>query len=112
MSFALSFFYIILISGRVGVLTLCREDCYHLSRLLPDVSEGGDVGLEGVFGEFARLRQPRTAALVKQARHLGEQRVVLGGPALCQMRDAMIVAAWSDPKAVAEGLDRLFREPF
>ena len=94
------------------MLTLCREDCYHLSRLLPDVSEGGDVGLEGVFGEFARLRQPRTAALVKQARHLGEQRVVLGGPALCRERDAGIVAAWSDPKAVAEGLDRLFREPF
>ncbi|PWY93068.1 FAD/NAD(P)-binding domain-containing protein [Aspergillus sclerotioniger CBS 115572] len=89
------------------------EDCYHLSRLLPDVSEGAVVdGLEDIFGEFARLRQPHTAALVKQARHLGEQRVVLGGPERCRERDAGIVAAWSDQEAVAEGLDRLFREPF
>ncbi|PYI08385.1 FAD/NAD(P)-binding domain-containing protein [Aspergillus sclerotiicarbonarius CBS 121057] len=94
------------------------EDCYHLSRLLPDLTaEGADwpaveAGLEGIFREFAELRQPRTAALVKEARHIGEQRVVLGGPELCRERDARIVAAWSDQEAVAEGLDRLYREPF
>ncbi|RAK98136.1 FAD-dependent oxidoreductase [Aspergillus ibericus CBS 121593] len=93
------------------------EDCYHLSRLLPDLTEGVEwatveAGLEGVFRVFAMLRQPRTAALVKEARRIGEQRVVQGGAELCRERDARIVTAWSDQEVVLEGLDRLYREPF
>ncbi|OJJ70196.1 hypothetical protein ASPBRDRAFT_129854 [Aspergillus brasiliensis CBS 101740] len=94
------------------------EDCYYLSRLLPDLSMNGgewdvvEQGLLGIFEEFARLRQPRTSALVKEARRLGEQRVVVGGPERCRERDAGIVDAWRDEEAVARGLDALFREPF
>ncbi|GKZ34142.1 hypothetical protein AbraIFM66950_004324 [Aspergillus brasiliensis] len=94
------------------------EDCYHLSRLLPDLNVDGlqwdlvEQGLSGIFEEFARLRQPRTSALVKEARRLGEQRVIVGGPERCRERDAGIVDAWRDEEAVARGLDALFREPF
>ncbi|RAH58892.1 FAD/NAD(P)-binding domain-containing protein [Aspergillus piperis CBS 112811] len=84
------------------------EDCYHLCLMLPDLSL--DETNWGV--EFARLRQPRTSMLVKEARRLGEQRVVVGGPERCRERDASIVDAWKDEKAVARALDGLFREPF
>ncbi|PYH30106.1 FAD-dependent oxidoreductase [Aspergillus neoniger CBS 115656] len=94
------------------------EDCYHFCRMLPDLSldeaNWGVVeqGLSGIFEEFARLRQPRTSMLVREARRLGEQRVVVGGPERCRERDASIADAWKDEKAVARGLDGLFREPF
>ncbi|GLB07584.1 hypothetical protein AtubIFM57258_002931 [Aspergillus tubingensis] len=94
------------------------EDCYHLSRMLPDLSKEGtewgkiEQGLSDIFQEFARLRQPRTSALVKEARRLGEQRVVVGGPEWCRERDASIADAWKDEAAVARALEGLFREPF
>ncbi|PWY75681.1 FAD/NAD(P)-binding domain-containing protein [Aspergillus eucalypticola CBS 122712] len=94
------------------------EDCYHLCRMLPDLSldeaNRGVVeqGLSGIFEEFARLRQPRTSMLVREARQLGKQRVVVGGPERCRERDAGIADAWKDEKAVARGLYGLFREPF
>lgn len=86
--------------------------------MLPDLSldkaNWGVVeqGLSGIFEEFARSRQPRTSMLVREARRLGEQRVVVGGPERCRERDASIADAWKDEKAVARGLDGLFREPF
>ncbi|KAJ5935164.1 FAD/NAD(P)-binding domain-containing protein [Penicillium verhagenii] len=91
------------------------EDCYHLSRLLPnidEVCEEKDASLSGIFEEFARLRQPRTSALVKGARRKGEERVVVGGAELCRQRDAQITAAFSNPEAVLRGLDALYGEPF
>lgn len=97
---------------------LGREDCYHLCRMLPDLSLDeanwgvAEQGLSGIFEEFARLRQPRTSILVREARRLGEQRVVMGGPERCRERDASIADAWKDEDAVARALDGLFREPF
>ncbi|PYH70922.1 FAD-dependent oxidoreductase [Aspergillus vadensis CBS 113365] len=94
------------------------EDCYHLSRMLPDLSvegsewDGFEQCLSGIFEEFARLGQPRTSMLVREARRLGEQRVVVGGPDRCRERDASIADAWKDEEAVARGLDGLFIEPF
>ncbi|GLA02584.1 hypothetical protein AnigIFM60653_002062 [Aspergillus niger] len=94
------------------------EDCYHLNRMLPDLRVDAvawdevEQGLSGIFEGFARLRQPRTSALVKEARRLGEQRVVVGGPERCRQRNASIADAWRDEEAVARGLDGLFKEPF
>ncbi|PWY83626.1 FAD/NAD(P)-binding domain-containing protein [Aspergillus heteromorphus CBS 117.55] len=94
------------------------EDCYHLSRLLPNVDGDSadyslaETGLKAVFSEFARLRQPRTSALVKEARRLGHEQRVVFGAERCRERDARLVAAWSDPEKVFEGMDRLLKEPF
>lgn len=89
------------------------EDCYHLARLLPDArgiltSETLNV----VFSAFAKLRQPRTANLVKAARAQGENRVVDGGPEACYARDQRLRAAWADQEAVRRRYDMLLKEPF
>ncbi|OJJ94984.1 hypothetical protein ASPACDRAFT_55561 [Aspergillus aculeatus ATCC 16872] len=98
------------------------EDCYHLSRLLPDLQQSstsdaktlhlGDVDLVEIFRTFAQRRQPRTSRLVKEARRQGEQRVVVGGPARCRERNAGIAAAWKDPAALTANFDRLLQGPF
>ncbi|KAJ5726117.1 FAD/NAD(P)-binding domain-containing protein [Penicillium malachiteum] len=91
------------------------EDCYHLSRLLPQLngdSDGNLAALSPIFEEFARLRQPRTSALVKGARKKGEERVVTGGPELCRARDAQLVVALGDAEEIQRGNDQLYREPF
>lgn len=58
------------------------EDIYHLVRLLlkynPDAAGPSTELLGKVFREYETLRIERTTALVKQARHQGEVRVVNG----------------------------------
>ncbi|KAJ6031439.1 FAD/NAD(P)-binding domain-containing protein [Penicillium herquei] len=91
------------------------EDCYHLSRLLPQFdgdSDGKLAALSRIFEEFGRLRQPRTSALVKGARKKGEERVVTGGPELCRARDAQLVIALGDAEEVQRVNDQLYSEPF
>ncbi|KAE8152022.1 hypothetical protein BDV25DRAFT_79150 [Aspergillus avenaceus] len=98
------------------------EDCYHLNQLIPTLVPDCagykeslskiESGLFKIFRVYAETRQPRTAKLVKEARRLGEQRVVVAGPELCRKRNASIAAAWADPGAVAQGFDQLLREPF
>ena len=91
------------------------EDCYHLTRLLPRMDENSEdqcLDLSRIFEEFARLRQPRTSALVKGARKMGEQRVVVGGPDLCRQRDVQIAAVLGDIEAVQKKNDELYLEPF
>jgi salicylate hydroxylase len=63
------------------------------------------------FQAYAEKRQPRTLALVKEARALGERRVVVT-PALCKERNAVIAAAWSNPDAIRTKYERLLKEPF
>jgi salicylate hydroxylase len=93
------------------------EDCYHLGRLLPDVESGSETALTSqtlndIFAAFARLRQPRTAALVKGARAQGENRVVDGGPEACAARDDRLRKGWADEEAVQNRFDMLLKEPF
>ncbi|KAJ5093766.1 FAD/NAD(P)-binding domain-containing protein [Penicillium angulare] len=92
------------------------EDCYHLSRLLPQVKDDAKfdeyVDLSKIFDEFAGIRQPRTSALVKGARKMGEERVVTGGPELCRQRDAQIAARFGDLETLKKSFDGLYSEPF
>jgi len=87
-----------------------------LSRLLPDLSNKGEgptsETLESIFAKFAKLRQLRTAALVKGARAQGEDRVVDGGPEACAERDERLQKRWEDTAAVEAKYDYLLKEPF
>ena len=91
-----------------------REDCHHLDRLLPNFSPGKtllSMELSKTFAIFAKLRQPRTAALVKGARAQGESRVVNGGAEVCLERDERLRKAWQNTDGVEAKYDTLFREP-
>lgn len=93
------------------------EDCYHLARLLPDFESSNEdtltsQALKEIFGTFAKLRQPRTAALVKGARSQGENRVVDGGREACAERDERLRKGWADEEAVLKKYDMLLKEPF
>ncbi|KNG83919.1 hypothetical protein ANOM_008338 [Aspergillus nomiae NRRL 13137] len=97
------------------------EDCYHLMQYMPCVEPGSvdyagklkslDSDLPSLFQAYAERRQPRTSALVKEARAQGDRRVV-ATPALCKQRDAVIAAAWSDPDAIRTKYETLLKEPF
>jgi salicylate hydroxylase len=91
-----------------------REDCYHLSALLPsaDSAPVRAEQLDSIFRAFAEKRQPRTKELVRGARAQGERRVVTGGEDACEQRDRAIMASWKDERAIEEKYDSLFREPF
>ncbi|PIG83066.1 hypothetical protein AARAC_001242 [Aspergillus arachidicola] len=97
------------------------EDCYHLMNYMPCINSGSadyaenssqiNSDLPGFFQAYAESRQPRTSALVKEARAIGERRVVVT-PALCKERDALIAAAWSNQDAIRTRYDTLLKEPF
>ncbi|KAE8362097.1 hypothetical protein BDV27DRAFT_132034 [Aspergillus caelatus] len=97
------------------------EDCYHLMQYMPCIVSGSvdyaerldclDSDLPSLFQAYAERRQPRTSALVKEARAQGDKRVVTS-PALCKERDAVIAAAWSDPDAISTKYEALLKEPF
>lgn len=100
-----------------NIAVVHREDCYHLSTLLPVVDSTASSAistkeLTKVFQAFAEKRQPRTAALVRGARANGERRVVTGGAVACRERDEAVKEGWLDEKAVEAKYDYLFREPF
>ncbi|KAF3762022.1 FAD/NAD(P)-binding domain-containing protein [Cryphonectria parasitica EP155] len=80
------------------------EDCYRLGSALPDIGSDGkfDIDtLEGIFAAFSQERGPRTAALVRAARHNGRLRVVTTGQEDCEKRDRHIIETWSDPAKIA-----------
>ena len=86
-----------------------------MDRLLPEFNKSQTASPEKlceIFGTFARLRQPRTAALVKGARAQGESRVVDGGLEVCLIRDEKLRKGWEDERAVEAKYDALFREPY
>lgn len=93
------------------------EDCYHLSQQLPDItvdqntSMSRDV-LRNVFANFAKNRQPRTAALVKGARAQGELRVCDGGVDACAERDNVIRKRWKNVDVIDATFDDLYKQPF
>lgn len=82
------------------------EDCYHLSRLLPMGGDAGEDALVSAFKQYAELRQPRTAALVKGARAKGKMRV--SGGADLESRNTAVKVSWEDEKALQAGYDALF----
>ncbi|PQE31679.1 Salicylate hydroxylase protein [Rutstroemia sp. NJR-2017a WRK4] len=91
------------------------EDCYHLQRLLPSVTERDSPistsELTTIFSEFAQLRQPRTAALVAGARAQGEDRVVEAGPKT-EERNERMRQKHSDTGTWIKIYDALLKEPF
>lgn len=98
---------------------ILREDCFHPSKLLPTFKSGttgvADLPseeLRQIFGEFANLRQPRTAALVKGARAQGYLRVIDGGQKACEERDELLRKVWEDQTGIEKKYDSLLREPF
>ena len=91
------------------------EDCYHLDRLLPIFNKNDGLtseDLKAIFGTFARLRQPRTSALVKGARAHGETTVVDDGLAACLERDESLRKNWDDKEALEKKYDALCKEPY
>ena len=91
------------------------EDCYHLDKLLPIFSKDDGLtseDLKAIFGTFARLRQPRTSALVKGARAHGETRVVDDGLATCLERDESLRKSWEEKEALEKKYDALCKEPY
>lgn len=107
----------------IGFFSQPREDCYHLSSALPDLSPDsedykkklealGSTLSESIFHPFAEKRQPRTSVLVKGARALGEKRVAVG-PEKGRERDESIVQAYAgDAAAVVEKFEGLLSQPF
>ena len=88
-----------------------------MSQLLPDLESRNEATmsseeLKSTFGKFAKMRQPRTAALVKAARAQGENRVVDGGLDACAARDERLRKAWEDKARVESMLDGLLKEPY
>lgn len=92
------------------------EDCYHLSQLLPDLTDVknesriGTAELRNIFEKFACKRQPRTAALVSGARTQGDIRVC--DREACTKRDDLIKNRWKDIASVEAYYDGLYKEPF
>lgn len=102
---------ILLLWLHYGPLSFYREDCFHISTLLPSNEVTGD-GLESIFQAFAAKRQPRTAELVRGARFQGSKRVVVDGPAACKERDQLVSKIWLNEEDVAARMDAMFCEPF
>ena len=108
-------------------MALNREDCYHLSTMLPNLApnsqheDGIDKSLnilrssslsESVFRPFAEKRQPRTSMLVKGARAQGEVRVAVGRKK-GRERDEMIAKSYEgDAAAVVAKFENLLKQPF
>ena len=102
-----------------------REDCYHLSTALPNLStdtqdedykrnleELGSSLSEDIFRPFAEKRQPRTSILVKGARALGEKRVAVG-PEKGRERDEAVAQSYQGAaEAVVAKFEGLLSQPF
>ncbi|KAF9072189.1 hypothetical protein BDP27DRAFT_1320882 [Rhodocollybia butyracea] len=91
------------------------EDIYHIVRVLmkynPSAEHPSTETLEKAFKEYESIRLPRTSMLVKQARNMGESRVVNGIDA-CIVRNEAIRAIWKDPVAASKGLGDKRSGPF
>ncbi|KAI6383073.1 hypothetical protein MCOR25_000261 [Pyricularia grisea] len=88
------------------------EDCFYLTAELPDCDPATVIPTEKltqVFAKYAKIRQPRTSALVEGARKQGELRVT---PAeRCAERNAMIAKYMTDRAALEATYDFRFAMP-
>ncbi|KAL7937342.1 hypothetical protein V8C35DRAFT_179099 [Trichoderma chlorosporum] len=101
------------------------EDCYHLISALPslvldtqdeDFTKSletlGSTLSESIFRPFAEKRQPRTSALVKGARAMGERRVAVG-PEKCRERDEAVAQSYEGiAETIAAKFEGLLSQPF
>ncbi|KAI0093159.1 hypothetical protein BDY19DRAFT_982954 [Irpex rosettiformis] len=88
------------------------EDIDLLTELLdkynPSTASPSTSTLEALFTEFETARIPRSSAMVKGARALGESRVVQGVDA-CIERNNKVRIQWSDADAVARAREAMFK---
>lgn len=97
-----------------------REDCYHLSSALPDLSFKKDFernvttlgAISDIFRPFAETRQPRTSVLVKGARALGEKRVAVGAEKGKERDEAVAQSYQGGATAIVEKFEGLLSHPF
>ncbi|KAF5370787.1 hypothetical protein D9758_002108 [Tetrapyrgos nigripes] len=91
------------------------EDIYHLVRVLikynPEAASPSTETLEAIFQEYERIRIPRSAALVKGARRMGESRVVIGHEASIQ-RNAQLRDYYKEHGLPWEGFSVLTKGPY
>lgn len=97
-----------------------REDCYHLSCALPNLSSREDFerniaalgAISDIFRPFAESRQPRTSVLVKGARALGERRVAVGAERGKERDEAIAQSFRGGAAAIVEKFEGLLSQPF
>lgn len=97
-----------------------REDCYHLSSALPNLSSREDFerniaalgAISDIFRPFAESRQPRTSVLVKGARALGEKRVAVGAERGKERDEAVAQSYRGGAAAIVEKFEGLLSQPF
>jgi hypothetical protein len=92
-----------------------REDCWALTRALPDASDVSTTNLNKAFNDVASVRQPKTAELVNAARSAGMSRIVFGGDDDIDgrnKRDEIIKAEWDDVAKLVKMQDELYTGPF
>ncbi|KAE9409016.1 FAD/NAD(P)-binding domain-containing protein [Gymnopus androsaceus JB14] len=91
------------------------EDIYHLVRVLvqynPLAQDPATQTLVNAFKEYENIRLSRTSLLVKEARRMGETRVVSGTDA-CISRNETIRKTWEDPALGLKNLAQVRSGPF
>ncbi|KAJ3798388.1 hypothetical protein GGU11DRAFT_781151 [Lentinula aff. detonsa] len=92
------------------------EDIYHLVRVLmkynPSAGDPSTEVLKDAFEEYEGIRLPRTSALVKQARQVGDKMRVISGVDACLARDESVRATWANPEIGLRNLARARTGPF
>ncbi|KAE9397735.1 FAD/NAD(P)-binding domain-containing protein [Gymnopus androsaceus JB14] len=91
------------------------EDIYHLVRVLvqynPLAQDPPTQTLVNAFEEYERIRLSRTSFLVKEARRMGETRVVNGTDA-CISRNEAIRGIWANTTVGLKNLAQMRSGPF
>lgn len=89
------------------------EDCYHLAQLLPGPDELSSFAWREHFLEYAKIREPPTTILVREARKMGELFVVKDGSEQGRRaRDELVKGFWNDSDAVQSFYDMMYSQPF
>ncbi|KAJ5017243.1 3-hydroxybenzoate 6-hydroxylase 1 [Colletotrichum sp. SAR 10_99] len=99
-------------SGRSG-LTGYSEDCYYLSKEIPDFDAGTELRtavLTQAFRAYATRQQPHTSLLVKGARAVGLARVA--APEFCAQRNDAVTKSMADRAGLQKKFDFTYSRPF
>ena len=89
------------------------EDAHLLIELLqhynPTAAAPSTEVLASVFTELEKIRIPRSAQLVKQARLQGESRVVQGAEA-CLKRNEAYRELWKDDETIIKNMGHMYAD--